>query len=129
MRCLVVTQSEMELDHATEAFLFNALAALECDCDSLRSCQDHLERRNGLRGVGKPFCVTLLLSTGEHQIVVKSIDATNNVLTACDAIRIAIDEAHSELRELKLTNKCTTCCYQQAVQESSRAHVALASPQ
>ena len=116
MRSVVVTQIEVELDRATEVFLFKALAGLERDCDSLQSCQVHLECRPGALGARKPFCVTLLLSTGEHHIMVKSIDATNNALTARDAIRNAIHEAHNELRDLKLSNKCISCCGQQGVQ-------------
>lgn len=113
MRSVVVTQSELELDSATEAFLFSALAGLERHCDSLRSCRVHVEAGRGSSGGRKPLSVRLLLNTGEHQIKVISLDWTNNCLTARDAIRTAIHQAESELRELKLTNKCATCCDQE----------------
>lgn len=111
MRCIVVTQTDVQLEGGTEAFLFNALAGLERECDSLRSSRVHLQGGDRAPQRRKPFCITLSLSAGEHQINVKAADWTNNALTARDAIGTAIRQAEMELRDLKLTNQCATCCH------------------
>ena len=111
-RNVVLTHTGFQLDAATEAFLLSAIAGLGRTCDSLLSCRVHLDGGDSQLGRRKPFCVTLSLKTSEHNIAVKMFDGTNNALTARDAIRGAIGAAENELRELKLTSKCTTCCDQ-----------------
>jgi hypothetical protein len=118
MRSVVLTHTGFLFDRATETFLLSALAGLGRACDSLLSCRVHLEGGNSQLGRRKPFCVTLSLNTTEHNIVVKMFDGTNNALTARDAIRGAVTAAESELRELKLTSKCTTCCDQASFADS-----------
>lgn len=112
MRSIVVTQSEIQLGSTTETFLFSALAGLGRPCDSLQSCRVHLEGGGSSAQPRKPFCVTLYLSAGEHHIAAHACDGTNNVLTARDVIRTAIGVAEDKLRNLKLTNECTSCCNQ-----------------
>ena len=110
MKCIVLTQSKVELDEATETFLLSALDGLERECDSVQSCRVLLQGADSSPGARKPFCVTLLLSTPEYDISIKAIDSTHNALTARDTIRSAIGEAEDELRRLKLTGSCATCC-------------------
>ena len=110
MRSIVVTQSAVQLDGMAEAYLFSALAGLENQCDSLRSCRVHLQGAEGSPKRRKPFSVTLLLCVGEHFINVRASEWTNNALTARDAIGTAIREAEHELRNLRITNQCSTCC-------------------
>ena len=109
MRNVVVTHSGVELEGAMETFLFGQLAALEAQCDSVQSWRVHLQGRPSSSGRTQQFCVRLLLSTSEHHIAINTFNATHGAFTARDAIRAAIDEAHNELRDLKLTRKCTTC--------------------
>lgn len=108
MKYVVVTQSQFELDQPTETFLLSGLDGLHRECDSIRSCRVHLQGGVSTGGKLKPFCVTLLLCAGEHHIHVRSYEPTNNVLTARDAIRAAIEQAANELRDLNAYNDCTT---------------------
>ncbi len=109
MRYVVVTQSQFELDQPTETFLLSGLDGLHRECDSISSCRVHLQGGISTGGKPKPFCVTLLLSAGEHCIDVRSYEPTNNALTARDAIRAAIEQAANELRDLKAHNDCASC--------------------
>src|SRR5688572_3842519 len=112
MRSIVLTHSQIEVEAATETFLLSALTGLDRHCDSLRSCRVHLEGGDASSGHRKPLRITLLLCTGEHYINVQASDWTDNALTARDAIRSVISQAQAELEELKLSNKCRSCCDQ-----------------
>jgi hypothetical protein len=112
MRSIVVTQNEVQLGDVNETFLFSAIAGLERHCDSLHSCQVLLEGGDQTPERRKPFSITLLLRAGDHSIAVKADDWTHNELTARDAICTAIRRAEDELRDLKSTHTCTSCCSQ-----------------
>lgn len=120
MRYVVVTQSQFHLDEATEAFLLSGLDGLERECESVRSCRVHLQGSDR----SKPFCVTLLVSTGEHHIHVRACEPTNNALTARDAIHNALGEAASELQKLRLSRNCATC----SDQSMSAATISMRAP-
>lgn len=109
MRYIDITHSGVQLDETTETFLLSELDGLRRECDSVHSCRVHLQGGSSSSGRSRPFCVTLLLSTGEHHIVVKSCDGTTNALTARDAISDVIGEAARELRKLKSSSDCATC--------------------
>ncbi len=114
MRYIDITHSGVQLDEATETFLLSELEGLRRECDSVHSCRVHLQGGSSSPERSRPFCVTLLLSTGEHHIVVKSCDGSTSTSTARDTISDVIGEAANELRKLKSSSDCATCSGQSA---------------
>jgi hypothetical protein len=119
MKYVVVTHSQFDLDKPTETFLLSALDGLQRECDSILNCRVHLQGVDSTSGKPKPFCVTLLLSTGEHHINVRAFEPTNNALTARDAIRAAIDQATLDLRDLKVPSNCVAALTQRRRRHAS----------
>lgn len=111
MRYIVILQKEVELEMATEEYLFAALSGLDRLCDSLVGCRVQIEERCSAGEDRGAVNVIMTLDTGEHRIRVSNADThPGKRLGAKDAILAALGEAEEALRGLKEAGKCGTCC-------------------